>query len=119
MRISTLTVFIFAFMSLQAAADTVYVPGDYPTIQEAIDGAAAGSEILVDSGTYYECLTFPCKELTVIGTNGPEHTIIDAVNHPDQSVVTFLDNEAEPVHFEGFSLINGTGTRTEFYPSIH
>ena len=37
-----------------ASAKTIYVPTDYPTIQEAIDAASSGDTVFVYNGTYYE-----------------------------------------------------------------
>lgn len=34
-----------------------YVPGDFPTIQQAIGNASAGETILVAAGTYYGSIT--------------------------------------------------------------
>ena len=50
--------FVFLLASLafagSASAKTIYVPTDYPTIQEAIDAASSGDTIFVYNGTYYE-----------------------------------------------------------------
>ncbi|MGA0369518.1 MAG: hypothetical protein ACO3N7_08720, partial [Kiritimatiellia bacterium] len=42
---------------LDAAAATLTVPGNFPTLQAAINGAPDGSEIVVAPGTYTEYLT--------------------------------------------------------------
>ena len=50
--------FVFLLASLafasSASAKSIYVPTDYPTIQEAIDAASSGDTIFVYNGTYYE-----------------------------------------------------------------
>ena len=61
-----------------AGADTIHVPRDYPTIQEAIDNAQNGDCILVEPGTYVENLNFLGKAITVRGEGGPEETTIRA-----------------------------------------
>ncbi len=64
-----------------AQAGVIHVPGDYLTIQKAIDAAPAGSVILVAPGTYTGPLNtnldFGGKALELRSTGGPEVTIID------------------------------------------
>jgi hypothetical protein len=52
-------------------AVTLHVPGDYTTIQAAVDAAApAGDEILIAPGVYHEQVAIKGKQLTLTGTNG-------------------------------------------------
>jgi hypothetical protein len=61
-----------------AFAATIHVPGDYPTIQQALDAAVPGDRILVDPGTYHENLDFHGKNVFLAATGGAGVTILDA-----------------------------------------
>ena len=64
--------------SAMAVRDAVIsVPGDFSTIQEAIDNASDGQTIEVHSGIYTESL-FIDKDLTLLAVAGPGLTMIDA-----------------------------------------
>ncbi|HSP55663.1 MAG TPA: hypothetical protein VLS25_08745, partial [Dehalococcoidia bacterium] len=58
------------------AAATLHVPGDYPTIQAAIDAASNGDSVLVAAGTYDENIDFAQKRIVVESANGPVLTVI-------------------------------------------
>jgi parallel beta-helix repeat protein len=76
------------------------VPLDFSSIQEAINNAAPGDIILVDSGTYYEHVTVN-KSLTLIG-EGPDTTIIDG-----NGTGTVMNVTADNVSIEDFAIQNG------------
>ena len=56
-------------------AETIHVPGDYPTIQEAVDAAANGYTILVDDGTW-DGASVPGIAITIRSENGPGQCIV-------------------------------------------
>jgi predicted outer membrane repeat protein len=86
-------------------ADVLEVPGQYPSIQEAIDAAKTGDTVLVDPGTYNENIDFKGKEITVQSSAGSATTIIDGGQL--DSVVIFSSGETASSVLEGFELTNG------------
>ena len=76
------------FMASAAVAGTLYVPGDYSAIHDAVQACATGDTVLVAPGTFYDC-THPIPEDTTkvcvimkdgvtLRGSGPTSTIIDA-----------------------------------------
>src|SRR5262245_61811192 len=61
-----------------ALADTLDVPGDWPTIQAAFDHVNTGDTVLVQPGTYHEALFWPPKSFTLESAGGAAVTIVDA-----------------------------------------
>lgn len=112
MKFALLTaVSIFAFTPL-GMADTIQVPADYSTIQEAIDNATAGDMVLVAPGTYVENILFHGKAIHLKSSHGAEATIIDGRDYTSGSyrgVVAFDNNEGRDSILEGFGLTNGDG----------
>jgi len=111
-----------------AYLDTIYVPGDYSTIQEAINVALNGNTILVDEGTYYENINYKGKAITVAShflVDGNEthiaNTIIDgsqAANPDSGSVVYFISGEDTTSVLCGFTITGGTGTYTAQFDDV-
>jgi Right handed beta helix region len=56
----------------EAEGDTLNVPDDYDTIQEAVDVAAPGDLVLIEPGTYEEAVTVETDELTIRGLDRNE-----------------------------------------------
>ena len=96
---------IFISSSVVFAA-TIFVPGDYATIQGAINASSTGDTVSVAEGTYYENILFPGDKtnIALISENGPESTVIDGGNNG--SVVTFAANINATL--DGFTITNGS-----------
>jgi hypothetical protein len=81
--------------------------GDAVTVQEAIDRAASGDEIVVWPGRYVENLDLRRKTLHLRSRSGPEATILDG-SGGDGPVVT-ADSSETTVTLEGFTITGGSG----------
>lgn len=81
----------------------IQVPGDYPTIQAAINAAQTGDEINVAAGTYNERISFKGKNVALLGA-GVGQSIIDGSSLGP--VVQFVTGERSAI-LEGFTLRNG------------
>jgi len=118
--------FLFIFVTNPAyPQDTIYVPGDYSTIQAGIDAASVGNIVLVAEDTYYENINFKGKAITVASyfirdedTSHISNTIIDGSQpaHPDTgAVVNFVNQEDTTSVLCGFTITGGTGTHHHIY----
>lgn len=57
---------------------TIYVPADYPKIQEAIDHAQNGDTIIVEPGLYQENIIIEAKNITIKSKNPEDPDIVAA-----------------------------------------
>ena len=85
--------------------------GNFVTIQEAIEAAITGDEIIVHPGTYFEQVDFMGKDLWIHSSAGPSATTIDAADLG--SCVAFVTGETLDASLEGFTLTHGAGTYYE------
>jgi hypothetical protein len=97
----------FIILSAPVYSATLHVPGDHPTIQEAIDASSHGDTVLVDPGFYKENIDFNGKEIWVKSTGGSAVTTING--NQMGSVVTFKSGEGPGAILDGFNLRNGSG----------
>ncbi|MBU1651443.1 T9SS type A sorting domain-containing protein [bacterium] len=113
-RFSALVGFLFVFCVSSLFAATISVPGDYTTIQEAINNAVTSDTVLVDPGTYQENLVFLGLDIVVTSqyvftedSADIYNTIVDA-NFVGSGIV-MNSGETEAAVFMGFTVKNGTG----------
>jgi hypothetical protein len=99
-KISQAILFFMVTLFSVTAAITINVPGDYPTIQDAIIAATNGDEVAIADGIYsgegnYN-IDFMGKAITVRSADGnPESCIID------------IQGEFNGISQRGFMLYNG------------
>ncbi len=105
--------------SIFALAATINVPGDYPTIQEAINAASPGDTIVVAAGTYSLDTTINVtKPLTILGAQagvdprpsaagraGPETVLQGPSNKPVFNIA------ASDVEINGFTVIGNVNDK--------
>jgi hypothetical protein len=114
---------VAALLVLQAGTRpprTIRVPHDLPTIQQAIDSAAAGDTVLVAPGRYFENLRLRGANIVLASEFILAHdsaligrTILDGSrpSHPDSgSVLQIYRFEDSTTVVEGFTITGGTGT---------
>jgi len=82
------------------------VPGDYPSIQEAIDALAPGGTITVAPGTYEVGLTI-WKPLTLHGA-GKEKTVLKPLPNPTRRLIVSIIAGAK-VTLEGLAVTESGG----------
>jgi hypothetical protein len=97
-------------------AGTIDVPGDYTTIQAAIDAptTAGGDEVVVAADVYHERIDFRGKAITVRSTNPDDPGVVAATivdGDAGGSVVTFSSGEGNGSVLAGFTIRNGNATR--------
>jgi hypothetical protein len=106
MRFVSLLVFI-GLIQAPVLCDTLLVPDEYLTIQEAISAAEHGDTVRVKPGTYEENIIFLGKNIHVQSEKGPWLTTIDGGQLG--SVVAIMQDETNAAVLDGFTITNGSG----------
>ncbi|MFH1011647.1 MAG: T9SS type A sorting domain-containing protein [bacterium] len=107
-------------VSFPGTATIRFVPGDYSTIQSAIETSIDGDTVLVAAGSYPENINFRGKNIVVAShyllNQDPSliaGTVIDGGHpiYPDTgSVVLLISGEDTSAVLMGFTITGGTGT---------
>ena len=101
----------FLISADSAAATTIHVPADYPTIQEGIDASVDGDTVLIAEGTYYENgVDFLGKAILVTGADPEDslvvlNTVVDG--DATDSVIYFHSHEDSTSILRGLTIRNG------------
>ena len=99
----TMIFFMFLLLSFTLSfAEIIHVPGDYPTIQEAIDAANPGDIVMVAPGVYYEEITLKA-DVDVIGA-GEGLSIIDGGGDYGDVVTAVGGSITSNTKFQGFTV---------------
>ncbi len=86
----------------ESRGEVIYVPDDYPTIEDAVVHAEPGDTIIVRNGTYAENIKID-KSLTLKSEWGPKNCIVKAKDKGDPVFLILSDH----VTLRGFTVIEG------------
>ncbi len=95
-----------ATLSTAHAQQTLRVPQDYGTIQDAINAARTGDTVSVGPGTWFVNLTIDAKEITLISTAGASTTTLDGSHLGPVLKITNTNGIKTVV--TGFTIQNGS-----------
>lgn len=98
-------------------SQTLHVPAQFSTIQDAIDASSNGDSIIVAPGRYTGVgnrdLNFFGKAITLKSSDGPQSTVIDC-EKMGRGVI-FQKGEGRDSQFIGFTITNGYVDGNSFY----
>lgn len=116
-KLGLLTTLLMIMIPVVTLPAVIHVPADYATIQQAINAAVDGDNVVVAPGTYMENIDFLGKDLVLESSGGPAVTTIDGGGM--ESVASFVHGEGRATVIRGFTITNGGGTRIPATSSSH
>jgi parallel beta-helix repeat protein len=93
----------------------LYVPDDYPTIQQAVAAAQSGDTIVVRDGTYSENVKVSKSHVTIRSENGADKTTVQAKKSDDH----VFEVTADHVTITGLTLQNSNGAGIKLHSSYN
>ncbi len=108
MKRSLAVLVVSSFLAAAAQADTIKVPADFGTIQQAVDNAGLNDSIVVSKGTYPENVLITGKSSLSLRAKGK---VIVSGNAAEQAIGVF---NSDHITLKGFSLTGGTLFRVVF-----
>lgn len=130
-RAILVTALVFAWATAASAA-VIRVPEDFGTIYEGVDAAAAGDSVLIGPGTWtmrdardvlgvgslpVRAHAFPKTGVTIIGTEGPERTVLEGEPRDPSYIDVILFTWGaleEPITLVGLTLRGMPGSEEMF-----
>lgn len=110
-KVSQRTILCLLMLTIPLWGTIIYVPSQYPTIQQGLNAAQYGDTVLVASGTYPENIIWPSQDgIFLMSESGPAVTAINGsgigqvLNFPNYS---FTQNTV----ITGFTIENGTAEK--------
>jgi parallel beta-helix repeat protein/predicted outer membrane repeat protein len=101
-----------AYVPLAGAVD-IHVPGDYSSIQTAIDAANDGDVVVAEADTYHERINFLGKAITVKSTDPNDPAVVAATiidGSTAGSAVTFNHGEGSGCVLSGVTVQGGSAS---------
>jgi hypothetical protein len=107
-----ITFALMVSLTLTQEGTTIIVPGDYPTIQEAIYAAGDGDTVYVSAGTYSlstngEVFPIYMKNGVSLVGEGADVCTLDAEQTSKVIVCNYISDTSTKI--EGFTITNGSG----------
>lgn len=107
-------VVILLVLAVQVANATIYVPDDYPAIQQAVNNAVGGDIIVIRDGVYEENVDVDVS-VTIKSENGSARCVVRAYRSSDNVFEVKADGvEITGLTIEGATGKNKAGVRLKF-----
>jgi hypothetical protein len=110
MKIRFALLLIILLITAFSVAETIQVPGDFTTIQAAIDASSDGDVIIIEPGIYEENIKINGRMITIRSTDPDDPTVVENTvidGKRESSVITFSGNETKDTVLEGLTITNG------------